>query len=119
MQTFFTLFQEEKPTAVALGFFDGVHRGHRKVLSGAARQKKNGLLPVCMTFAERPKSVLSGEDTPALMTQDDKLAALRQIGIEHVFFADFRALMHLSARAFFEQILVGRLRAKALLIGIL
>ena len=55
MQTFFTLEPQQQNTAVALGFFDGVHRGHRKVLGGAAAQKENGLLPICLTFSESPK----------------------------------------------------------------
>lgn len=117
MQSFQTLLPEQQNCAVALGFFDGVHRGHRKVLCGAAAQRQNGLLPVCLTFAESPKAVISGKAMPFLMTRGDKLKALEQIGIEHVFFTDFRALMHLSARDFFEQILVNTLRAKKLFCG--
>ena len=117
MQSFQTLLPEQQNCAVALGFFDGVHRGHRKVLGGAAAQRENGLLPVCLTFAESPKAIIAGKALPFLMTREDKLRALEQIGIEHVFFTDFRAVMNLSAREFFERILVNTLRAKKLYCG--
>lgn len=117
MQIFYNLSPEQSNTAVALGFFDGVHRGHRKVLSPTAKQRENGLTPVCFTFAESPKSVIAGKALPMLMTRQDKLKALRQIGMEHVFFADFRAMIHLSARAFFETILMDTLHAKQIFCG--
>lgn len=117
MQAFYTLSPLPCDSAVALGYFDGVHRGHRRVLTGAAQQRGNGLSPVCLTFAESPKAVLTGRCSPALMTQDDKLRALQTLGIERVCFADFRTVMHLSARDFFRNILVGTLRAKALFCG--
>lgn len=117
MRTFLTISHENQPSAVALGFFDGVHMGHRRVLEGAAAQRSNGLTPVCLTFSQSPKSIISGVDTPFLMTRADKLRALESIGIEHVYFADFRSVMNLSARDFFTQILTGTLNAKALFCG--
>ena len=117
MQSFNTLLPEKQNCAVALGFFDGVHRGHRKVLGGAAAQRANGLLPVCLTFSESPKAIIGGSAIPFLMTREDKLRVLEQIGLEHVFFSDFRAVMHLSAREFFEKILIDTLRAKQIFCG--
>ena len=64
MQCYYDLFTEERQTAVALGFFDGVHKGHRSVIELAVDQKHNGLLPVCLTFSESPKSVISGVKAP-------------------------------------------------------
>ena len=76
MQTFLTLSPEQQNTAVSLGFFDGLHRGHRRVLSLTAAQEKDGLLPVCLTFAESPKAILGGRDFRYLMTREDKLGGL-------------------------------------------
>lgn len=114
MKTFNSLQNEQKNTAVALGFFDGLHRGHRRVISSAVQ---SGLTPVCLTFSQSPKSVISGRETPSLMTLDDKLAALDKLGVEHVYLTDFRAVMRLGARDFFERVLVGALKAKALSCG--
>lgn len=117
MQTFTKLSSAAQPSAVALGYFDGVHRGHRRVLSGAVAERENGLAPVCLTFAESPKSVISGANASFLMTREDKLRVLDGLGIERTYLADFREMMHLSARDFFFDILIGKLKARALFCG--
>ena len=96
---------------MALGFFDGVHRGHRRVLSLCAAQKAQGLMPVCLTFSESPRAVMNGGEFFYLMTRRDKVKVLEKIGMEQVIFADFRAIMHLPPEAFFHEILVKKPRA--------
>ena len=117
MQCYYDLFTEERQTAVALGFFDGVHKGHRSVIELAVDQKHNGLLPVCLTFSESPKSVISGVKAPYLMTLEDKVKALESIGVEHTVFSDFRKLMHLGAEEFVTEVLIKKLNAKKLFCG--
>ena len=48
MQNFTVSEHEKLNTAVALGFFDGLHKGHRRVILSAVEQKKNGLLPCAL-----------------------------------------------------------------------
>ncbi len=117
MQNFFEIFHENNGTAVALGFFDGLHRGHRNVISSAVNEKENGLTAVCLTFLQSPKSVLTNTESNALMTDSDKLKMLEALGIDHTIQADFRQIMDMSAQSFFKDILVDKLNAKKLFCG--
>ena len=117
MQCFEHIPEEQQNTAVALGFFDGLHIGHRSVLELAADQRRNGLTPLCLTFSQSPKSVLAGKQLPMLMTREDKTRALERIGFEHTVFADFRKIMDLSAERFVNEILSDTLHAKKLYCG--
>ena len=69
--------------AIALGTFDGVHKGHRAVLSLPADMRKTAVV-----FAQPPKALLSGEPS-SIMTAEDKYAALKKIGIDEIFTLDF------------------------------
>ena len=60
---------EGKKTAVALGNFDGLHKGHLAVINKAVIQKDNGLLPCIVTFDEHPQKMLRGESPKKLMTE--------------------------------------------------
>lgn len=117
MQKFTEILPENKNTAVALGFFDGLHIGHRNVINLAVNEKKNGLLPVCFTFSQSPKNILLGTTANALMTVGDKEKTLEQLGIEHIIESDFLSIKDMPASIFFEEILAGRLKAKKLFCG--
>ena len=117
MQNFYEILPENSVTAVALGYFDGVHQGHRNVLLPAAAEKQNGFIPVCFTFSESPKSILSGKNGGELMTKSDKLKVLNSLGIKKTVLADFKSIMNMSATDFFQDILVKKLRAKKLFCG--
>lgn len=117
MQNFFELLPEKSNTAIALGFFDGLHKGHRNVISLAAAEKKNGLTPVCFTFSKSPKSILNGTSTNALMTNDDKIKTLEKLGIERTYQADFKKIMNTTAHDFVQKILIDTLKAKKLFCG--
>lgn len=81
-------------TAVALGTFDGLHAGHRAVLS-----KTQGFYSVAVTFRIPPKGV----NTPRmLMTPHDRHQALIELGINEVAMFDFEDLCNLTPRQFLD-----------------
>ena len=117
MQNFFEILPEKSGTAIALGYFDGLHKGHRNVISLAAAEKENGLTPVCFTFSKSPKSVLNGTQSNALMTSEDKIKTLERLGIERTYQADFEKIMNMPAKDFAQEILIDTLKAEKLFCG--
>ncbi len=117
MQNFFEILPEKSGTAIALGYFDGLHRGHRNVISLAAAERENGLTPVCFTFSKSPKSVLYGTQSNALMTNEDKIKTLERLGIERTYQADFEKIMNMPAQDFAQKILIDTLKAEKLFCG--
>ena len=117
MQNFFEILPEKSGTAIALGYFDGLHKGHRNVISLAAAEKGNGLTPVCFTFSKSPKSVLNGTQSNALMTNEDKIKTLERLGIERTYQADFEKIMNMPAKDFAQKILIDTLKAEKLFCG--
>jgi riboflavin kinase/FMN adenylyltransferase len=105
---------------VAIGNFDGVHRGHRAVLAGAARDAKGaGLEPVVLTFEPHPAVVL-GRTPPALLTPlDRKIELVHRIdpNIRVVVRTFDRELASSSPARFVDRVLVGDLAVGRVLVG--
>lgn len=76
-----TEFYLEKPSAVALGKFDGIHLGHKKLLDRVLEQKKRGLQAVVFTF-DTQAGFFFGGDVKELSTRAEKRNAFRQMGID-------------------------------------
>ena len=106
-------------TAVALGFFDGVHLGHRKVIENAiahSRQTPGGPVPVVFTFsAEECASVKKNQKT--IFSDEIKIALFEEMGVKAVFMPEFSALKNLGPHDFFADVLLGKLCAEALFCG--
>ena len=73
----------EQKKAVSIGFFDGVHRGHRFVFDRLREEaQRHGAAPWAVTFDVHPLAVLApGQQPPLLTTLDEKIAALRRCGL--------------------------------------
>ena len=96
---------------VALGSFDGVHEGHRAVLARAAEEARaSGLAAVAFTFSV-PPSLGPRADGVLLSTPEEKLALLRDAGIDAAALADFGKLSCMTAEEFVRVILLEELRA--------
>ena len=86
-----------------IGFFDGVHRGHRFLFAQLREQAKLlHLSPVIYTFCEHPKQVLKGEAPAMLTTYVEREALLRAYGEVH--FLDFAQVRHLTAEQFMRYL---------------
>jgi riboflavin kinase / FMN adenylyltransferase len=93
---------EPTPRAVAIGTFDGVHLGHRKVLETAVQA---GSTPTVVTFDPHPRAVL-GYQVELLTTLDRRLELIADAGIEAVLVVEFtEGLSRLSPQEFAEQVL--------------
>lgn len=105
---------DDRGCRAALGFFDGVHLGHRAVI---ACGDDGGLRRVVLTFAQSPAKAL-GAPFPGLLTDNTRKAELlTQAGAQDIIFADFGALRDMSAEDFVEKIIVEKLRAKQVCCG--
>ncbi|MDB5102315.1 MAG: riboflavin biosynthesis protein RibF [Fibrobacteres bacterium] len=104
---------------VALGNFDGVHLGHRRVLESLLRESRaSGLDPVVITFDPHPRYFFKPGEKPSLLsTPSEKLALLREWPIEVIPLAFDQDLAGLPAEDFIEAFLKERLGGKRFLLG--
>lgn len=103
----------DKKRAIALGAFDGLHRGHRQVIGST---KQDGFSPSALLFSTHPASVLASSAPPALCTTEQRNALLQAAGVE-ILSVDFREIMSYSPREFFEEILLARFSAGLICCG--
>jgi riboflavin kinase/FMN adenylyltransferase len=109
-----------KGSVVAIGNFDGVHRGHRAVIAAAVgRAQALGGPAVALTFEPHPRRFLRPESPLFRLTDEaTKLRLLAASGLGGALVLTFdRALASLSAEDFITRILVGRLAVKGVAIG--
>ena len=108
------------PSAVTIGKFDGVHAGHRAVISTLDRvAAEQGLTATVITFDRNPLELLAPEKCPASLTGiEQKLDLLAGTGVEATLLLTFdRQTADLSPEDFVESILVDRLHARVVLVG--
>ena len=109
-----------RPVVVALGNFDGVHLGHRAVLSRAAEEarRRDGVV-VAATFWPHPRSVIGRGEPPGLLTTlEERREELLRAGADEVRVIPFdQVLSKKSPREFVEDVLIGDLRAARVVVG--
>ncbi|CAN5565166.1 bifunctional riboflavin kinase/FAD synthetase [soil metagenome] len=110
----------EAGSAVTIGAYDGVHRGHRAVIAEVRRvAAERGLQSAVLTFDRHPAMVVRPESAPLLLTDlDQKLELLAGTGVDHALVVHFdEARSKEPAEEFVTEVLVGCLRARTVVVG--
>ena len=102
----------DSPIVLALGFFDGVHRGHQKVIKRAIEKVKSlGVKVAVMTFDRHPKIIfqnIDGEKFKYLTMLDEKLEHFKNLGVDIAYVVKFdENLAYLSPQDFIDKYVVG------------
>lgn len=101
-------------TAVAMGYFDGIHIGHRTVIDGAVQwAKSHGASPAVFTFRLPADSKMKGR---RLLSTEDKHDLVAAMGVEHYLCPDFEAIKAMTPEQFVRGI-VQDCQARALFCG--
>ena len=109
-----------KPSVATIGFFDGVHLGHRHLIAAVIDEaKRRGMESTVVTFDRHPRQVVSSNFCPRLLsTMEEKLVLLEKTGVDNCVVLPFdKDMAQLSAREFMQSILADRLHVKVLFTG--
>jgi riboflavin kinase / FMN adenylyltransferase len=110
----------DRPNAVTIGNFDGIHLGHQAMLARlTSRAASVGAAPTVLTFEPHPREIFTPESAPTRLTSlREKLEILRNLGVAHVHICRFsRPFATLSAEDFVHRILVQGLKTRYVLVG--
>jgi riboflavin kinase/FMN adenylyltransferase len=110
----------ETGIVATIGFFDGVHPGHRFLLDEMKRlAKERGLPSAVVTFGNHPRMTLHSDYQPALLNSfDEKIELLAATGVDYAIVMDFTTeLAAFTAKTFISDILAAQWKVKTLLIG--
>ncbi len=99
--------ESERPLVLAIGFFDGLHRGHMEIVRATRRLRRPGWRCGVLTFANHPASFLRpGQEPPMLCTQAERVDLFARAGFEECFFVPFdQALAQMSPQTFLDALI--------------
>jgi riboflavin kinase / FMN adenylyltransferase len=110
----------QRPTVLTLGVFDGLHLGHQLIMRTVVeRARAVGAVPTVITFDPHPRAVLHPETAPPLLqTFDQKMEALKVLGIEQTIVLRFtREFAAVRAGQFLSDVVTERLHAREVYLG--
>lgn len=118
IRTLHSCLADDADVALAIGNFDGLHRGHQALLS-AVLARSPALKPALMCFEPLPATLFRpDEPVPRLMGLRDRLLVCRRMGLERVYMPRFTsAFAALSPEDFVRRVLVAWARAKHVVVG--
>ena len=102
--------------ALALGTFDGLHRGHLNVLNEAKLFASEGFVPAMLMFDTHPQAVLKGVAPPLLITSEDKEDFAKKNGVLPVHI-NFQEIRNLSPEEFLRDVLIEKHNVGAVICG--
>jgi riboflavin kinase/FMN adenylyltransferase len=107
------------PSALVVGNFDGVHRGHQAVLEQmVADAHAERLAPSVLTFDPHPASVVGRGTPPLLTTLGRRVELMHEAGVERIFVRRFdRAFAAWAPERFVRELVVGALHARVVIVG--
>lgn len=105
-------------SSLALGFFDGIHLGHRVVLKNAINvAKKNNTESTVITFKSHPLNILTNEKVEQILSLEDKLNIMEKTGIDNIVLLDFSEIASMKANDYLEKILINYFSPVAITTG--
>jgi riboflavin kinase/FMN adenylyltransferase len=108
------------PCSLTIGNFDGVHAGHQHIMRGVTQMARDhGWKHAVLTFEPHPAKLVAPSRAPKLLTTLDQRCELMEAqGIEHILILPFTPdVAKLTPEEFVQQILVDKLRTRAVLVG--
>ena len=107
-----------KGLVIALGYFDGIHIGHKKIISHIvqqARLKKTKC--AIITFDKNPADYFSDEPTPNIQTYKDRQLILNSLGVDYLYELDFEKYKDLDAHEYLSNILIKNFEPQMIVVG--
>lgn len=110
-------FHIEEPTALSLGKFDGLHRGHEKLIAQLLDKQKDGLKAAVFTFDIPPKKLTEGGEHKLLSTNAERQALFAQRGIDYLIQCPFTPEIMCMEPEDFVDWIVRALHVKVIVVG--
>lgn len=112
------IIKTENGTAIAIGKFDGLHRGHKALIELITGEKHNGLVPAVFTFARAPKELIGNEKQKYVLTASEKRMFMEKNGVEILVEQPLNeTIIGTEPEAFIRDILVKKLGVKKIFCG--
>ncbi len=110
---------DDAPLVLAIGFFDGMHRGHQEIARHTLRLRKVGMRAAALTFSNHPAEFLRPGTQPALIsTPQERVDRLAQAGFDECFFVPFDGrIASQHAEHFLRETLVRSLGVRGVVVG--
>ncbi len=114
----YSQFIEKKDLVVALGYFDGMHLAHQKVILSAVNYAKTrGLKSAVITFKTAPACYFKNLETKYICSLEERLKRIEALGVDYVFVIDFASIAKLTAYEYIRDCLVKNFSPKAIITG--